>query len=126
MNQQLSHHTSTPETPVNANPSNVTIDSSKMTSSKWSNPTRSVFFGNLSYFCTAEDLRNICQPFGEIKKSHICRSPNGNSLFYGFVEFEDIVNADDGVQALHNKLFMGRFLRYVVQYSFFYISEVSF
>jgi hypothetical protein len=82
-----------------------------MNSSKWSNPARSLFFGNLSYFCSADDLRFLTQPFGISKKCHICRSPNGDSLFYGFVEFEENVNVDYIVQSLHNTLFMGRHIR---------------
>ncbi len=80
-------------------------------SSKWSNPTRSIFFGNLSFFCSADDLRSITSPFGEAKKCHICRSPNGDSLFYGFVEFEDDLDIDAIVGVLNNSLFMGRYLR---------------
>lgn len=91
----------------------VSVHSEVMGSSKWSNPARSLFFGNLSYFCSADDLRSLTQPFGISKKCHICRSPNGDSLFYGFVEFEENVNVDFVVQSLNSTLFMGRFIRYV-------------
>lgn len=78
---------------------------------RWSNPTRSIFFGNLSYFCTGDDLRALASPFGVTKKCHICRSPNGDSLFYGFVEFEEDLDVDAVVRSLNNTLFMGRVLR---------------
>lgn len=74
--------------------------------------TRSVFVGDLSFFCTEIDLATIFSPFGRIDCVEIKRGRYGDSLMHGFVEYESEISAQIAIQEMHGKKFMGRTMRY--------------
>ena len=74
-----------------------------------------VFVGDLSYFCTEQDLHNLFTSVGEIvdiriRWSHEIRS-QGHSLMYGFVKFRTAAMANIAIQTYNNIMFMGRYLK---------------
>ncbi len=74
-----------------------------------------VFVGDLSYFCTEQDLHQFFAPIGDvvevrIRWSHEIRSL-GHSLMHGFVKFRTAAEANKAVQSYDNTLFMGRYMR---------------
>lgn len=69
---------------------------------------RRLFVGNLSYFCSKEDLQDLFGPFGAIYGIQICKSRSNDPLFYGFVHFTTIPAANAAIEGLHGKLFLGR------------------
>jgi hypothetical protein len=74
------------------------------------NSMETIFVGDLSYFCTDQDLRRIFQPFGPVKSASVRRSANNESLHYGFVQMK----AEDATMAFHGmqgKKVMGRHLK---------------
>lgn len=70
-----------------------------------------VFVGNLSFFCTRENLEGLFSPFGSIESVHLCKSKDGEPLYYGFVHFYDPTDAQKAILALNNAYFAGRLLR---------------
>jgi RNA recognition motif-containing protein len=72
---------------------------------------RTVFMGDLSYFCTEDDLYAIGSPYGHITAIKVRRGNQGKSLLFGFVEYETIESAQHAFHKLNNRLFMGRYLR---------------
>ena len=74
---------------------------------------RRLFVGNLSYFCSKEDLQELFGPFGSIYGIQICKSRSNDPLFYGFVHFTTIPAANAAIEGLHGQLFMGRRIKYV-------------
>ena len=70
-----------------------------------------VFVGNLSFFCTKENLESLFRPFGEIDGVYICKSKEGEPLYYGFVHFIDPSSAHTAIAALNNTHYRGRVLR---------------
>jgi RNA recognition motif-containing protein len=73
---------------------------------------REIFVGDLSYFCSEQDLLALFSPFGKVIGARVRRSESTNqSLMYGFVKMEDAEQARNTVQHLENTLFLGRILR---------------
>jgi RNA recognition motif-containing protein len=70
-----------------------------------------VFFGNLSYFTTYPQLRSLLSSYGPIHAMNICKSKDSDPLYYGFVHFNDIAQAERVVKELHGKKFLGRRLQ---------------
>lgn len=73
---------------------------------------RTIFTGDLSYFCTEDDLLKLFTPIGNILSVNVARK-NDSSLMYGFVEFESLDVAEQAAKDLNRQMFMGRNLRYV-------------
>eukprot|EP01033_Poteriospumella_lacustris_P008327 gene8327-6007_t len=71
----------------------------------------SVFLGNLSFFCTHNQLRDLLSPFGTVKTIKICKTKQKEPLHYGFGRFLTVESAQAAINALNGKLFMGRKLR---------------
>jgi RNA recognition motif-containing protein len=72
---------------------------------------RTIFVGDLSYFCTEDDLVPLCSPFGHITAVKIRRGNQGKSLLFGFVENAHQDSTELAFADLHGKLFMGRNLK---------------
>lgn len=71
-----------------------------------------LFLGDLSLFCTEDDLRNAFQPFGRVVEVRIKRSKeNKKNLSYGFVEYSSPVEAVRAMQVMDGKLLGGRALK---------------
>ena len=68
----------------------------------------SLFIGDLSYFCTEEDISALFAPFGPILTIRIRRSENGVPLMYGSVVLANEEKAKAAVNAFNAKEFMGR------------------
>jgi RNA recognition motif-containing protein len=46
---------------------------------------KTLFLGDLSFFCTENDLYRFISPYGQIEEVRIKRSSKGDSLLFGFV-----------------------------------------
>lgn len=71
---------------------------------------KTIFAGDLSYFCTEDDLYRLFSPAGTIVNVSIARKSD-TSLMYGFVEFESSEKADQITADFNGQMFMGRNLR---------------
>lgn len=60
---------------------------------------RSLFLGDLSCFCTEEDIFKIFQKYGEIEAIRLMRGKEHKCLGYGFITFVDIHNAMNALEA---------------------------
>lgn len=90
--------------PVNHNTNNN--DSAKSTAST------TIFVGDLSVFCTEDDLTKLFRQYGNLKDVRIIRENKSHQpLFYGFVEFFDHASAQQAMSVLNGHLFMGRSMR---------------
>jgi len=59
-----------------------------------------LYVGNLSYKCTAEDLREVCSQYGEVSDvTVITDRETGRSRGFAFVEMP---NADEGQSCIEN------------------------
>lgn len=73
--------------------------------------TSSIFIGDLSYFCTEQDLVCLFEPFGEVKSAIIRRGKYGDTLHYAFVKM--LTNgAQAAIARMQGIKFMGRPIRY--------------
>jgi RNA recognition motif-containing protein len=86
-----------------------------------------LFLGDLSAFCSENDIHQIFRPFGEILEIKIMRSEETmRNLSYGFIKFSNPSNAKKAMNCLNGTLFCGRHLRYpIFTHSIFFISECS-
>lgn len=71
-------------------------------------PVDNVFVGNLSFFCTAEDLMELFQAHVPIKSASIVKTKSGLSSYYGFVYLENDDDASKVAEIFNGKKFMGR------------------
>ena len=73
--------------------------------------TRTIFVGDLSYFCTEEDLFNLFSPFGTILTVRVRRGLTGESLMHGFVAFDTPEATRMAIATIDGKEFMGRTIK---------------
>jgi len=72
-----------------------------------------LFLGDLSTFCTEQDIRDVFSLYGDILEIKIMRSEETlRNLSYGFIKFSHSAAAKRALQALNGILFCGRHLRY--------------
>lgn len=69
-----------------------------------------IFAGDLSFFCTEENLESLFSTFGTVRSAIIRRGKGGENLQYGFVQMEES-EARKAVAQLRGQKFMGRKLR---------------
>lgn len=69
-----------------------------------------IFVGDLSFFCTEENLESLFSSFGVVRSAIIRRGKGGENLQYGFVQMEES-EARKAVAQLKGQKFMGRKLR---------------
>ncbi|XP_042030486.1 heterogeneous nuclear ribonucleoprotein Q-like isoform X3 [Salvia splendens] len=71
-----------------------------------------VFIGGLSRDISEEDLRELCEPLGEIFEIRVMKNRDtGESKGFAFVAFRTKDEAQKAIEELNNKEFMGRTLR---------------
>ena len=71
-----------------------------------------LFLGDLSTFCTEQDIHEAFSVYGEILEIKIMRSEvTLRNLSYGFIKFFHPAAAKRALQALDGILFCGRHLR---------------
>ncbi len=71
-----------------------------------------IFVGDLSVFCSEDDLSKLFGQYGGLKDVRIIRENKSHQpLFYGFVEFYDHAVAQQAMSSLNGHLFMGRRMR---------------
>lgn len=75
--------------------------------------TQSLFVGDLSFFCTEDNLRSLFGTYGKISSVEIKRGKFGDSLMHGFVEMESADSAKQALESLNETRYMGRNIRYV-------------
>mmetsp|Transcript_6858 Transcript_6858/g.17136 ORF Transcript_6858/g.17136 Transcript_6858/m.17136 type:complete len:309 (+) Transcript_6858:29-955(+) len=74
--------------------------------------TFSIFIGDLSAFCTENDIYNEFAKFGNIVDVRIKRSKEtGKPLLYGFVDYSSVSSAANAIREMNGQLFKGRPLR---------------
>lgn len=73
---------------------------------------RTLFVGDLSYFCEESHLKELFSKYGEVLNLEIKRGKStGESLMHGFVEMNNISSAESAMVDLNETLFMGRRIR---------------
>ncbi|OWF46848.1 RNA-binding protein 28-like [Mizuhopecten yessoensis] len=63
---------------------------------------------NLSFKCTEDKLHEYFAKFGEVTEVKIPLKPDGKMLGFGFVQFEQIEDADRAVKGMNMKPILGR------------------
>lgn len=74
--------------------------------------SRTLFVGDLSYFCGEEDLCNLFAQYGPILTVRVRRGVTGESLMHGFIALESAEMASRAIDQLDGIEFMGRNMRY--------------
>ncbi|KAL6703161.1 hypothetical protein ACN47E_010154 [Coniothyrium glycines] len=77
-------------------------------------PSKMVYVGNLYFEVTADQVRRVFARFGEIEKVRIVYDGRGLSRGFGYVEFQNIADAQAAIDNLDMQVFEGRNL--VVQF----------
>jgi RNA recognition motif-containing protein len=73
-----------------------------------------LFVGDLSIFCTENDLIEAFTPFGTVVEVKIMRCEETNkNLCYGFVKFANAASSIQAMQEMNGRLLSGRPLRFV-------------
>ncbi|KAH8732895.1 hypothetical protein GQ44DRAFT_696630 [Phaeosphaeriaceae sp. PMI808] len=77
-------------------------------------PSKTVYVGNLYYEVTADQLKKVFSRFGEVSGVKLVYDNRGLSRGFGYVDFQNISDAQSAIDNLDMQLFEGRNL--VVQY----------
>src|ERR1700691_6027010 len=73
---------------------------------------KNLFVGNMSFQTTAEDLRALFEPFGQLARVHVATDrETGRARGFGFVEMPNDAEAAKAIAALDGKDVGGRNLR---------------
>ena len=72
---------------------------------------RTLFLGDLSVYCTEEDIYQFFGQFGTIEKIRLKHATNNKNLSYGFVTYTSREVAVRVLQTMNGQLFLGRALR---------------
>jgi RNA recognition motif-containing protein len=73
---------------------------------------RTLFIGDLSYFCREEHIHNLFSQFGPVDCLSIKRGKStGDCLMHGFIQMSSVQAAEDALKALNGQVFMGRRMR---------------
>lgn len=83
-------------------------------------PKETLFVGDLSFFCSDEDLSRTFSPFGPLGSASVRKSKANEPLHYGFVEVP-VENVEKAIESLNGTVLLGRRLRYSCMFS----SEIS-
>jgi len=71
-----------------------------------------IFVGNLSYRATEDDLRDVFQDYGEVKRIVMPTDrETGRMRGFAFVDLSDETNEDTAISSLDGKEHMGRSMR---------------
>lgn len=67
-----------------------------------------IYVGNLPFTCTDEEIRGLFEAYGSVRSVNLISDRDtGRPRGFGFVEME---NADEAIEALHQREFGGRTL----------------
>ncbi|KAI9701988.1 MAG: hypothetical protein M1836_001332 [Candelina mexicana] len=77
-------------------------------------PTKTLFVGNLFFDVTEDDLREEAERVGVVKNIKIIYDGRGLSRGYGYVEYDSLDTATNAMQQMNQQVFKGR--RMTVQY----------
>jgi hypothetical protein len=80
---------------------NLTLDEQTLAQTR-------LFVGDLSYFCTEDNLLSLFSPYGPVLQVHVRRGVKGNTLMHGYVIVDAYEQALRAVKELDNMEFMGR------------------
>ena len=73
---------------------------------------KNLFVGNMSFQTTADDLRALFEPFGQLARVHVATDrETGRARGFGFVEMTNPAEADKAVAALNGTELGGRALK---------------
>ena len=73
---------------------------------------KNLFVGNMSFQTTADDLRALFEPFGQLARVHVATDrETGRARGFGFVEMTDDAEAAKAIAALDGKDVGGRNLK---------------
>ncbi|MFZ3215366.1 MAG: RNA-binding protein [Candidatus Acidiferrales bacterium] len=73
---------------------------------------KNLFVGNMSFQTTAEDLRALFEPFGQLARVHVATDrETGRARGFGFVEMSNDAEAAKAIAALDGKDVGGRNLK---------------
>jgi RNA recognition motif-containing protein len=72
---------------------------------------RTVFLGDLSVYCTEEDISSYFRAYGTIEKIRIKHAVNNKNLSYAFLTFTTKEASLRVIENLNGKVFLGRALR---------------
>ncbi len=68
-----------------------------------------IYVGNLSREATSDDLRETFEAFGEVESTHVVKDRfTGESRGFGFVEMPSKEEAQEAINNLNGKEFMGQ------------------
>jgi RNA recognition motif-containing protein len=71
-----------------------------------------IFVGDVSFFCVDYDIFQLFSQFGRVLRARIKKSDkDGRTLMYGFVDMENVHEAEKAVAQLHGSRFQGRDIR---------------
>jgi RNA recognition motif-containing protein len=73
--------------------------------------SRTLFIGDLSYFCTEDDLTHLFTPYGPILTVRIRRGVTGDSLMHGFMALSSAEAAQQAIKDMNGLEYMGRNLK---------------
>jgi RNA recognition motif-containing protein len=76
---------------------------------------RTLFLGNLPYFCQENDVLHLFDGFGKIESVRLIknkRTSSGN-MGYGFIIFDDYQDAMLAASRLHGTALLGRQIRFL-------------
>ncbi len=94
--------------------STSSFDSSHQGANKfYFEPSQALFLGDLSYFCTEDDLCALFGSYGPISTVKVQRGITGEPLLHGYIAFASPVCARKALLDLDGHPFMGRTLRYL-------------
>lgn len=70
---------------------------------------KKLYVGNLPWSMTEEDVRAMCEPYGELESVNLITfADSGRSRGFAFVEFVDEESAQRAIDALHDNEVEGR------------------
>lgn len=78
---------------------------------------KTVFVGDLSFFCTEIDIGPVFAKIGNIVSLEVKRGRHGDSLMHGFVEYDIETSAQNAIVQLNGHKLMGRCMRYRLDFS---------
>lgn len=68
-----------------------------------------IYVGNLAYSTTSEDLRELCERYGEVNSADVIFDrDSGRSKGFGFVEMSDDSAAQKAIEALNGTVLQDR------------------
>lgn len=75
--------------------------------------TRTVFVGDLSFFCREAHLMQLFSSVGHVIDIDLKRNSEGESQLHAFVKFESELSVPVAVEVYHGVKYMGRRMVYV-------------